>query len=104
MTEKPEKNVKWVLVVSLIMFFWQTLTNPFTTPAYYFTPGPWYYIRNVSILSFIVPTISATLYIADFWEEEHLYRITIAAFIISMSLLFVNSLSWISDVLGISPF
>ena len=86
------------------MFFWQTWMNLLMTPSYYFTPDLWYYIRNVTTLSFIIPMISATLYITDFWEEEHLYRITIGAFIVSMSLLFVTSLSWISVILGTSPF
>ena len=105
LTEKSEKNLKWILIISIVMFFWQTWMTLLMTPGgYYFTPDFWYYIRNVTTLSFIIPVISAALHTANFWEEEYLYKTSIGAFIVSMSLLFVSSLSWISVILETSPF
>ncbi|UCG45047.1 MAG: hypothetical protein JSV58_06675 [Candidatus Bathyarchaeota archaeon] len=104
MTENSERSLKWILIISLVMFFWQTWMTLLMTPGYYFTPDFWYYIRNVTTLSFIIPVLSATLHTADFWDKEYLYKISIGTFIVSMSLLFVTSLSWISVILGASPF
>ena len=104
LVEKYEKNMKWTLSVSLVMFFWSTFMATILQTGYYFTPNPWYYLRNVNILSFILTIVFATLYIADFWRKDHMYKIAIGTFIISMSLLFVSNMSWISMILGIAPY
>lgn len=104
MVEKSEKDMKWVLSVSLVMFFWSTFMAIMLQTSYYFRAGPWYYLRNVSILSLILTIVSATLYTADFWKKEQLYKIALGTFIISMSLLFISNMSWISMILGITPY
>jgi hypothetical protein len=104
LAEKSEKNMKWVLTVSLIMFFWSTFMTTILQTGYYFKAGPWYYLRNISNLSLTLTIISATLYTADFWKKEQIYKIALGTFIISMSLLFISNMSWISMVLGITPY
>ena len=46
----------------------------------------------------------ATLHSADSWREEGIYEVTIGLFIISMSLFFISNISWISMILGITPY
>lgn len=89
---REEKNVKWVLVISLIMFFvlkwWYFLDHSFPYASFDF----WFFIYFINILSVILTVTFATLDKAGFWETEITYQLTIFFFILSMTLLFVSHL------------
>lgn len=99
-----KRDVKWLLVTSLIMFFWSTWSTLIMSSYYYFTAGPWYYLKNITVLSFIITISLATLYTTNFWKAEPIFKATIATYIISISLFFVTNMQWIAYVLGTSPY
>ena len=87
--EREEKNVKWTLIVSLIMLF--------VLKWWYFSGGSfpylffdfWFFAYFINILSVILTITFAALNKAGFWETEITYQLTIFFFILSMVLLFV---------------
>ncbi len=92
MIEKPERNMKWILIISLILFFWSAYIALMSQTTYAFRPDVWYYLRNVNVLSFILTLLSATLHTAGIERTD---KIAIGLFIVSMSLFFISNLSWI---------
>jgi hypothetical protein len=98
-----KRDVKWLLVTSLIMFFWSTWSTLMMT-GYYFIAGPWYYLRNITVLSFVITISLATLYTTNFWKAEPIFKATIVMFIISISLFFISNMQWITYILGTSPY
>jgi hypothetical protein len=93
--EAPERNVKAILAVSLVMFFisiWTELwgiSNPPNT--YTVTLNFWYYLINATHLSFTLTITSSALCLAHFAKKETYYA-TVFFFIVSMILLFVIGL------------
>jgi len=98
-----KRDVKWLLVTSLIMFFWSTWSTLMMT-GYYFRADPWYYLRNTTVLSFIITISLAALYTTNFWKAEPIFKATIVMFIISISLFFISNMQWITYILGASPY
>jgi len=92
------KNVKWVLIISLIIFFvlewWYFLNYSFPYASFDF----WFFIYFINILSVVLTITFATLNKAGFWETEITYQLTIFFFILSMALLFVSQLQLILKV------
>ena len=92
------KDVKWVLIVSLVMFFvlewWYFLDLPFS----YVSFGFWFLIYFINILSVVLTVTLATLNKAGFWETEITYQVTIFFFILSMVLFFVSQFELILRV------
>jgi len=90
MERREEKNVRWVLIISLIMFFvlesWYFLDRSFPYDSFDF----WFLIFLINVLSVILTITLATLNKAGFWETEITYQLTIFFFILSMVLLFVS--------------
>ena len=102
--EEVKKDVKWLLVISLIMFFWSTWSTLMMTGGYYFIAGPWYYLKNISVLSFIVTIGLATLYTTNSWKAEPVFKATMVMFMTSISLFFISNMQWITYILGTAPY
>lgn len=87
---REEKNVKWVLIISLVMFFvlkwWYFLDYSFPYGSFDF----WFFIYFINILSVILTITFAALNKVSLWDTEITYQITIFFFILSMALLFVS--------------
>lgn len=98
-----KRDVKWVLIISLIMFLWSAWLTLIIAGGYYFIPDHWYYLRNINVLAFIITIGLATLYTADFWKPEPMFEVTIVMFIASMILFFVSNLQWIAIALFGTP-
>jgi hypothetical protein len=95
MTE-ARKNLKWVLAVSLIMFFYSAYTTP---PTYWATspsgvltsrPDSWYYAGAAAVLFFLITILLAALHTADFGKSIPLYQTAMLFFVIAVLLLLVS--------------
>jgi len=89
---REEKDVKWILIISLIMFFvlkWWYLWGGISP---YVVFDFWFFTYFINILSMILTITFAALSKAGFWETEITYQLTIFFFIVSMALLFVSHL------------
>ena len=97
---EEQKNVKWILVISIIMlfagiFYGQTLLVPYYS---YIYPGAqqsiwdriWYTLNRINVLLFIAAITTGTLFTAGFGNKDKTYRATIYLFVVSMVLLFVG--------------
>ena len=95
---REERNVKWVLIVSLIMFFvlkwWYFLNCPLPYAFFDF----WFFIYLINILSVILTITFAALNKTDFGDREVTYQLSIFFFVVSMALLFVSQLQLILTV------
>jgi len=93
-----EKNVKWLLIVSLIMFFvlewWYFLDDLFPYTFFDF----WFFIYFINVLSVMLAITFATLDKAGFWEREITYQLAIFFFVLSMALFFVSHLQLVLRV------
>jgi len=91
---REEKNVKWVLIVSLIMFFvlkwWYFLDRPFPYTFFDF----WFFLYFINILSVILTITFAALNRSGL-ETEITYQLSVFFFILSMALLFVSHFQFI---------
>lgn len=92
--EAPERNVLWVLVVSLIMFFasmaiW--LLYAFPSYSYTATRDVWYYLSVTVHLFFTLTVATFALCLARF-AKKWMYSATVFFFGVSMILLFVEGL------------
>lgn len=92
--EAPERNVAWILVVSLIMFFasmvfW--LLYAFPLYSYTATRDVWYYLSVVVHLFFTLTVATSALCLARF-AKKWMYSATVFFFAVSMILLFVDAL------------
>ena len=92
------KDVRWVFIVSLVMFFvlkwWYFLDLPFSYVSFDF----WFLIYFINILSAVLTVTFAALNKTGFWETEITYQLTIFFFILSMVLLFVSQFELILRV------
>ena len=90
--ETPEKNVKWILVVSLIMFFSSTyLAFLYGVLGSSVTRDSWYYLQILVHLFFILTIGSSALYVANL-ARRWTYVSSIIFFGISIFLLFIQGL------------
>jgi len=98
METREEKNVKWVLIVSLIMFFvlkwWYFLDSSFPYTVF----DIWFFIYLINILSVILTITFAALNKTGFWDAEVTYQLAIFFFVVSMALFFVAQLQIVSTV------
>jgi len=98
MEMREEKNVKWVLIVSLIMFFvlkwWCFLGYSLPYRSFDF----WFFIYLINLLSVILTITFATLNKTGFWDTEVTYQLAIFFFVVSMALLFVSHLQLVLTV------
>jgi len=97
-----EKNVKWVLVISVIMFFASIFASVLIYVPYYYLPRALspldtivFYINRIDTLLFIATITTTTIHIAGFGRKETTYRLSLILFIISMALFFVTFLKWL---------
>ena len=95
-----ERNVKWILIVSLIMLG-VTLYSGTLASALYYPSRVWtifdhfvYWASRIGTLSFIATIATATLSATGF-RKDLLYKVSIYLFAASMTLLFVNVLAWV---------
>jgi hypothetical protein len=94
--EAPERNVAWILVVSLVMFFislWTylwSLSSPPNQP-YTITRDVWYNLIIATHLFFTLTVTSSALCLARF-AKKGTYFATIFFFTVSMILLVVVGL------------
>lgn len=97
--KREEKNVKWILTISLIMFFvlkWWYFSD-YAFPYAFF--DLWFLIYFINILSVVLTITFAALSRAGFWETEIIYQLTIFFFILSMSLLLISQFQLILRVI-----
>jgi hypothetical protein len=97
---QEERNVKWLLIISIIML-WVVLYG-FSLPyaPYYYTSRPWtildhifWWVSRIDVLCFIATITMATLFTAGFGNKNSIYKASIYLFIASMALLFIGVLS-----------
>jgi hypothetical protein len=92
---EEKQDVKWILVISLILFF--VFEGAFYN-FYYYPPGSyvlfniWWYIYFINLFFIILAVISSTLNKVGFWDKELTYQLAVYSFIVSMALIFVSSL------------
>jgi len=94
------RNVKWILAISVVMFFvsaWFVPSLLFIGPYYTYPPRErsaaelfWYYVNRVDILLFIATITTATLFATGYGKTEFMHRLTVSLFIVSMALFFLS--------------
>jgi hypothetical protein len=95
---EEQSNVKWIVVISFILFFVITAYGPtiFLGPYYqYQYPLPrdvWYYLNRLETLLFLATVATGALFVAGFGKKELVYRLSVYFFIISMGLFFLSLL------------
>jgi hypothetical protein len=92
--ETAERNVAWILVVSLAMFFvsmffYYLYTFPFYSVTA--TRDAWYYL-GVSIHLFFTLTVATSALCLARFAKRWMYLATVLFFVVSMILLFVAGL------------
>jgi len=99
---EAEKNVKWVLIISVIMFFASIFASVLVYVPYYYpprTPSPLdtlvFYINRIDTLLFIATITTATVHTTGFGRRETTYRLSLILFIISMGFFFITLLKWL---------
>jgi len=97
--EETERDVKWALITSIIMYFISSYMS-FLFLGLGFSFGPFtskvgYYLANVNTLFFILTITSSVICKARFWKTELTYKLTMFFFIFSMALLFIQDLRWL---------
>lgn len=95
---EEQKNVKWVLIISIIMFFASIgYALPYSYPGSLRSPWDtlWYVLGRIDTLLFIATITTGTLFTTNFARKELTYRLTIYLFIVSMGLFFTGFLKWL---------
>lgn len=95
-----EKNVKWILAISLAMIPVSTLMGTIIYPyTYYYPPREpdalqalSFYLSRIDILFFIATMTTAALATTGFGNKVLLNRIAVYLFLISMGIFFVSVL------------
>ena len=96
-----QKSVKWILIISIIMFL---ASMYYTLPHYYpssersFLDTVWYVFGRIIILLFLATITTGTLFTTNFAKKELAYKLTIYLFIISMSLFFIQFLRMLFSI------
>lgn len=98
---EEDRNIKWVLIISLIMLLSSALVGAVSFYSYYPPREPSglemvaFYINRIDILLFIVTIATSTLYTAGFKNKELMFKTSIYLFIISMALFLISILKWL---------
>jgi len=97
---EEQRNVKWILIISIIMFFVSAVYGQslfFLGPYYPYGAREWsiwdrlwYYISRIDVLIFIATITTATLFTTNFGKKELTYKLTVYLFIVSMGLFFLG--------------
>jgi len=88
---REEKNVKWILIISLILLF------VFEGIFYYFPYRSyvlfnfWWYVDYLNLFFIILTVTFSTLNKVGFWDRELTYHLSVYFFIISMALIFISN-------------
>jgi hypothetical protein len=95
-----EKNLKWILIISVIMLG-VTFYSGMIISSYHYTSVGWtvldtisYWVSRIGTLLFIATVTTAALSTAGF-RKDMLYKASIYLFTASMTLVFVTVLSWL---------
>ena len=97
--EEPRKDARWILIVSIIMLIVSVF--PFGFILYpsilsLYNLDIWGQIAYVIFSFFVASITSTTLYLADFWKREMMYKLSVLLFTISMVLFLVTvNLRWL---------
>jgi len=96
---QEERNVKWILGISVLMLFVSTLLGSMLYYPYY-NPNREptilevvaFYLNRINILFFIVTITTATLATTGFGNKELMYKASVYLFTFSMLLFFASVL------------
>jgi len=96
---QEQRNVKWILIISIIMLPASILMGFALYPYYYYqpyTPDPLttltLYINRISTLLFIATITTATLATAGLPRKNTMISVSVYLFMVSMALLFITML------------
>ena len=96
---EEERNIKWVLIISIIMLFaslWVGVASFYSYPPR--DPSALemivFVINRSGILLFIVTIGTSTLYTTGF-RKDLMFKMSIYLFIISMTLFLISILKWL---------
>lgn len=90
---KEERDVKWILIISLILFFvLEGVFYYFPYRYFYVLFNFWWFVDFINLFFIILTVTFATLNKVDFLDKELTYQIAVYSFIISMTLIFVSNL------------
>jgi len=87
-----EQDVKWILAISLILFF--VLEGIFYYFPYHFYVMYtfWWFIDFINLFFVILAVTFATLNKVGFFERELTYHLAVYSFIVSMALVVISNL------------
>ena len=89
---EEQKNVKWILIISVLMFFVSAWLSPslFLFGGYGIrNDGIWYVISRLDALFFVATITTATLFTVNFGKKEITYKLSVYFFLISMAIFFL---------------
>lgn len=95
---EEQRNVKWIVVISFILFFVIMAYGPtiflgfFYQYQYSLPKDVWYFVNRIDTLLFLATVATGALFGARFGKKELVYRLTVYFFIISMGLFFLSLL------------
>jgi len=94
---QDERNVKWILIISVLMVLPSILMGFYVYPWYSYPPRQpttldyvWLFISRIGTLAFIVTITTATLATTGFARKDLMYKASVYLFVVSMLLLFVS--------------
>jgi len=89
---EEQKNVKWIMIISVLMFFVSALLSP---SLFFFggygtrNDGIWFIIGRLDALFFVATITTATLFSVNFGKKELTYKLSVYFFLISMGIFFL---------------
>jgi len=90
---QEEYDAKWILVISLILFFALEGVFYFFPPRFsYVLFDLWWFIDFINLFFIILAVTFSTLNKVGFWDKELTYSLAVYSFIISMVLIFISNL------------
>jgi len=98
---EEERNIKWVLIISIIMLLASLWVGAASFYSYYPPRDPSalemiaFYINRIDILLFIVTIGTSTLYTTGFRDKDLMFKISIYLFMISMAMFLLSILKWL---------
>jgi len=91
---EEQKNVKWIVIVSLVLFFFSVWLAPSIYLGGYYpstsSRDAWYYLNRLDILFFIATLTVSSLFTSGFGKREVMYKLTVYIFMISMGVFFLS--------------
>ena len=98
---QKEQNVRWLLVVSVVLFIFTTGLlgvielypgSPYQRQHWSYVDNFFFYAHRANILFFVATITTATLYTTSFENKDLMFKVSIVLFQISMILFFVTLL------------